>query len=258
MNPLLDLGARPIIGHRGASGMAPENTLAAFTTAVRQGAEAFELDVHLSADYEPVVIHDPTLDRTTDRSGTVADLTVQELKAANAGARFSPDGGRTFPFLDQGVRIPTLDEVLGGFPDMPLLIEIKTPAAQAGVRRVILAHGAQDRCVVAANDWRALAELGDAPFALGASRRDIATLYFGTWVGYMPKAVRYRLLAVPEQFRGLTVPTRRFVRAARELGCPVHVWTVNEPAAARGLWDRGVAGIVTNLPGVIHEAREAL
>lgn len=237
--------------------MAPENTLAAFAAAVRQGAEAFELDVHLSADYEPVVIHDPTLDRTTDRSGAVGDLTVQELRAANAGARFSPDAGRSFPFVDQGVRIPTLDEVFGEFPDMPLLIEIKTPAAQAGVRRVILAHGAQDRCVVAANDWRALAQLGDAPFALGASKRDIARLYFGSLVGYRPKAVGYALLAVPEQFRGLTVPTRRFIAAARRVGCPVHVWTVNEPAVARGLWNEGVAGIVTNLPGVIRKAREA-
>jgi len=68
--------------------------------------------------------------------------------------------------------------------------------------------------------------------------------------------VRYRLLSVPERFRGLTVPTRRFVAAARGLGCPVHVWTVDRPAAARRLWGVGVAGIVTNAPQVIEEARK--
>jgi glycerophosphoryl diester phosphodiesterase len=70
------------------------------------------------------------------------------------------------------------------------------------------------------------------------------------------RPVRYRLLSVPERYRGLTVPTRRFVAAARELGCPVHVWTVDQPVTARRLWHSGVAGIVTNSPQAIVEARE--
>src|SRR5580765_3256853 len=97
-NPLLDLSARPIIAHRGASGAAPENTLAAFELAVRQGADAFELDVRLTADGVPVVLHDPTLDRTTDRAGPLAALRVADLKGIDAGARFTLDRGESFPF----------------------------------------------------------------------------------------------------------------------------------------------------------------
>src|SRR5215218_5885046 len=91
-NPLLDLSARPVIAHRGASGSAPENTLAAFELAVRQGADAFELDVRLTADGVPVVLHDPTLDRTSDYRGPLAALRAADLRAIDAGARFSPDG----------------------------------------------------------------------------------------------------------------------------------------------------------------------
>src|SRR5881296_638063 len=104
-NPLLDLSARPVIAHRGASGSAPENTLATFELAVRQGADAFELDVRLTADGVPVVLHDPTLERTTDHRGPLAALRVADLTDIDAGARFTLDRGRTFPFRAAGVRI---------------------------------------------------------------------------------------------------------------------------------------------------------
>ena len=98
VNPLLDLSARPVIAHRGASAYAPENTLPAFELAVQQGADAFELDVRLTRDGAPVVIHDDTLERTTDLTGPVRARTLAELRAADAGHWFTPDGGRTMPF----------------------------------------------------------------------------------------------------------------------------------------------------------------
>ena len=93
MNPLLDLSARPVIAHRGASAYAPENTLAAFELAVTQGADALELDVRLSRDGAPVVLHDHTLDRTTNLAGPVRGRTLAELRQADAGFRFTPDRG---------------------------------------------------------------------------------------------------------------------------------------------------------------------
>ncbi|HEX6434369.1 MAG TPA: glycerophosphodiester phosphodiesterase family protein, partial [Gemmatimonadales bacterium] len=108
MNPLLDLAARPIIAHRGASGSAPENTMAAFTLAIEQGADAIELDVRLTADGVPVVLHDTALDRTTNRSGLLHDHTLAELRAVDAGARFTLDRGRSYPFKEADVRIPAL------------------------------------------------------------------------------------------------------------------------------------------------------
>ncbi len=256
MNPLLDLEARPVIAHRGASGSAPENTMAAFETAARQGADAFELDVQLTADGAPVVLHDPTLDRTTDRIGPVRAYSLAQLRLADAGARFTPDRGRTFPFRGKGVRVPTLGEVLWAFPRMPVLVEIKDPAAQEAVRRVLQQENAVERCVLASEDPAALERFREPPFACAASGPEIAALYRAAMLRRrLPAPPRYRCLSVPERHRGLPVPTRRFIAAARALGCPVHVWTVNSAAAARRHWGRGAGGMVTNLPGAIREAR---
>src|SRR6185312_16951069 len=89
VNPLLDLDARPVIAHRGASAYAPENTIPAFELAVRHGADGFELDVRVTRDGAAVVIHDDSLDRTTDLTGLVRARTLAELRAADAGYHFS-------------------------------------------------------------------------------------------------------------------------------------------------------------------------
>jgi glycerophosphoryl diester phosphodiesterase len=256
VNPLLDLTARPIIAHRGASGMAPENTLAAFQLALRQGADAFELDVRLTGDDVPVVLHDAALDRTTDRSGLLRDLTLAELRAVDAGARFTPDRGRTYPFREADVRIPTLTEVLRGFPEVPVLVEIKEVSAQDAVRQVLVEEKAVDRCVLASELHDALRLFREAPFAVAASGPEIAALYRAVLLRRVPSSVPFRTLSVPLRYRGLPVPTRGFVAAARRLGCPVHVWTVNEAATAGLLWGRGVAGVVTNFPELIRQAHE--
>jgi glycerophosphoryl diester phosphodiesterase len=241
MNPLLDLSCRPVIAHRGASGSAPENTLPAFELAIRQGADAIELDVRLTRDGVPVVLHDATLDRTTDRRGPLAALTLAELREADAG------GG--------AARVPTLAEVLRGFPEIPVLLEVKEPAAQAAVRRVILEEGAVERCVLASEDHAALQIFREQPFAVAASGREIAALYRDVLLRRVPGTVPYRMLSVPERHRGFPVPTRSFVAAARRLGCPVHVWTINDPSVAQRLWGLGVCGIVTNFPDRIRAAR---
>ena len=257
MNPLLDLDARPVIAHRGASADAPENTLPAFELAVRQGADAFELDVRVTRDGAAVVIHDDRLDRTTDLTGPVRARTLAELRAADAGYRFSPDRGRSFPFRDQDVRIPTLHEVLWAFPTMPVMIEVKEPEVQEAARRVLLESECAERCVVASEHVGALELFQEAPFSCGAAAAEISALYRTAMLRRKPPACRYRLLSVPLRWHGLPVPTRGFVRAARALGAPVHVWTVNDAATARRLWARGVAGIVTNVPGVIRAARDS-
>ena len=255
MNPLLDLSARPVIGHRGASGLAPENTLPAFELAIRQGADALELDVRLTRDGAAVVIHDATLERTTDRSGLVLAHTLAELRMADAGARFTLDRGRSFPFRGTGVRIPTLAEVLWAFPKVPVLIEVKEPEVQEAVRRVLLQEDAAGRCVPVSEHGAALQVFREAPFASGACGGDIAQLYWAVMFRRRLPRAGYRFLSVPHRHRGLPVPTSRFVAAAGSLGCPVHVWTVNDAATARRLWARGVAGIVTNFPQVVRDAR---
>jgi glycerophosphoryl diester phosphodiesterase len=258
VNPLLDPDARLVIGHRGSPVEAPENTLPGFEAAVRRGADAIELDVRLTADGAPVVIHDVTLDRTTDRTGPVAAFTLAELRAADAGWHFTPDLGRTHPYRGQGTRIPTLGEVLWAFPKLSILVEIKEPPAQQAVRRVLVQEDAAARCVVASEFREALLAFDEPPFVCGASAPEISALYRAALLRRRPPIVGYRMLSVPLRHRGLTVPTRRFVAAARACGCAVHVWTVDSPDTARRLWGRGVSGIVTNVPGTMVEARTSL
>jgi glycerophosphoryl diester phosphodiesterase len=256
-NPLLDIDARLVIAHRGASAYAPENTIPAFRLAVEQGADALEFDVRVTRDGVPVVLHDATTDRTTDVRLALADASSSHVLQADAGATFSPDNGRTFPWRGKGVRIPTLAEVLESIPHLPLLVEIKEPRGQEEIRRVLEAHRSGERSVVASADWHALKVFRSGSFSLGASRREITHLYFGSWVGWTPRSVPYQALSVPEAYRGLTIPTSKFVSSARRLGCPVHVWTVDDPAVARRLWRRGVSGIVTNIPDRIGAVRDS-
>jgi glycerophosphoryl diester phosphodiesterase len=256
LNPLLDLNARPVIAHRGASGYAPENTIAAFELAAKQGADAFELDVRLTSDAVPVVIHDQSLERTTGLKAKVSALTLAQLREADAGARFSPDRGGTYPFRGAGIVIPTLGEVLRAFPETPLLLELKEEAAQEPVRQLLLDEQAIDRCVLASDQPAALRCFRAGRFSCAACRPEISALYWGALLGkWATTDAGYRLLSVPVRHRGLPVPTRRFVAVARGLGCPVHVWTVNDPSLARRLWSCGVSGIVTDLPDRIRAAR---
>jgi glycerophosphoryl diester phosphodiesterase len=255
INPLLDLSSRPVIAHRGASGSAPENTIAAFEVAVAQSADAIELDVRLTADGVPVVLHDPTLDRTTSHQGPIGAVAADRLRDIDAGARFTPDGGRTYPFRGSGVQVPTLTDVLRAFPLMPFLIEIKEAQAQEAVKRVLLEEGAVLRSVLASEQDAALTSFREPPFAVAACGGEIGALYRAVLFRGVPAAVPYRALSVPVRYRGLPVPTRAFVAAARRLGCPVHVWTINDPSVAQRLWGVGVCGIVTNSPDKILAAR---
>ncbi len=257
MNPLLDPDRHLIVGHRGASGSAPENTVASFDLAVTQGAEAFELDVRITADGVPVVFHDPTLVRTTGRAGAIGTTAAAELGRLDAGTTYSPDNGLSYPFRGQGIGVPTLAEILRRYPSMPILMELKEAAAADRVREVVEAADAVDRVVVASFLARALEPFPSPPFLIGASRRDILSLFVRSRIGLGPRKGRNpRCYAVPIRYRDLIpVPTPKFVAAANRFGRPVHVWTVNDVATAAGLWDTGCAAMITNYPGLLLEAR---
>ena len=247
---LLDPAARPVIGHRGAAAHAPENTIVSFERAIADGADAIEFDVHVSADGHAVVIHDPTLDRTTDATGPVANMTLDRIRAADAGARFTLDSGER-PYRGQGVRIPTLSEVLERFPALPMLIEIKTARARQAVRRTLEAHDASSRCVIGSFDHAALAIFRHAPWHASASQRDMVRMIAHASVGLPLGRSRYEALSIPTHWRSILLPIARITRAARTLGCPVHIWVVDSAPEARRLRGLGVAGIITNDPAAM-------
>jgi glycerophosphoryl diester phosphodiesterase len=252
-----DPGARLVIGHRGAAARFPENTFASFDHAIALGVDAIEFDLRITGDGVVVVMHDPTLDRTTNASGVVASLTATDLSAADAGARFSPDG-RTFPFAGKGLSIPTLEGLLDRYRDIPLLIELKVPEVAAEALRLFRRHDCEDRVVVDSIDIRALHPFRGTSVATGAAKRDVLSLIWRGAAGLLPPSLPYSAVCIPERYQWVKVPVARLVESAGKRGVPTHVWTVNDPADARRLWNEGVMGIISDDPAVIVELRRSL
>ena len=255
---LHDPAARPVLGHRGASAWAPENTLESFRRAIALGVEGLELDVQLTADGEVVVLHDPTVDRTTDGRGHVGALSLARVQALDAGARWTQDGGRTFPWRGRGVRIPTLDALLEEFPGVPLMIDAKTSAVAAPLARVLARHDAARRALVGSFHAANLRPFAGDGWSRLASRGQAVRLLLGALAGAARGAPDYVALAIPPVVGPLRLPMRRLATAARRLGRPLHVWTVNDPASAAALWCAGVSGLIGDDPGMLLRVRASL
>ena len=224
-----------ILGHRGAMDFAPENTLAAFHLALEQGAGGFEFDIQLSKDGVPVVIHDSTLDRTTNGSGRVEQYTVAELQAFDAG---------------DGEKIPTLEELFVEFGERVLYnIEIKHFTLQPG----------QVEAAVAA-----LVEKYDLAQSCLVSSFRYLIMHRYRRVRHPDTAQAMIRVAGPQGlsrylFKGeadhphYSMVNASYMSWAEELGIQVNVWTVNEQAEAERLLKLGVDALITNRPGEIAE-----
>lgn len=249
-------GARLVIGHRGAAARFPENTFAGFDYAVGLGVDAIEFDLRLTRDGVLVVMHDPTVDRTTSGTGLVSSLTAKDLASADAGARFTRDG-RAFPFAATDLGIPTLEGLLERYPEIPLLIELKVPETAPEALRLFRRHGCEDRVVVDSIDQRALRLFKGTRVATGAAKWDVISLLWRSATRFLPRSLPYAALCIPEHY-GINVPVPRLTRAAASLGVPTHVWTVNDPDDARRLWSAGVVGIISDDPETMLGLRAKL
>lgn len=256
---LRDPLARPVIGHRGNRVTAPENTLPAFAQAVAAGVDAVEFDVHLSADGVPVVFHDPTVERTTDGRGAVAAMPLAALRELDAGARFTPDGGRSLPWRGRGVRIPTLDELLDTLPGtLPLILELKTPRASDAVADTIRRRALASRIIVAGFDPASTAPMHGAPWMLGASTPEVARLLLPALLRQPLGTLPFQALCIPPTWHGVPVPVGALARAARASGLLLHLWTINDPRQAHRWWRAGVHGLITDDPVAILGARTSV
>ena len=246
--------------HRGASARAPENTLEAFRAAVEAGAGGLELDVHMTLDREIVVIHDATVDRTTNGSGAVAEMTLDELRSFDAGYRFSLDGGRTYPYRGRGLRVPTLAEIYEDFPDVSVNMEIKEgqPGVEERVAEVI--RGAEERTLVASSHHAVVGrfrKVSGGRISTGASRLEIGAFYLLSRlrIEWLARPA-YDALQVPVEHGGITLVTPRFIEAAHSRGVRVDVWTINDPGEMRRLLDLGVDGLMTDDPETLTRLLE--
>ena len=247
------------ISHRGGAALAPENTLVAFRLATdRFDTDMIEMDVRATSDGELVVVHDATLDRTTDVVGGVADFAWQELSTVDAGFQFTSNGGRAFPFRGKGVRIPRLEEVLRAFPRTLFNIEVKDdiPSIEDGFADVVRNTGALARvCVGSENDAVSKRLLRTLPDACHFYPRNAVTnLLIGLKAGETPRDDDpYTVLDIPLYYGGARLVDTQLLFRAAQFGRWVNVWTVNDRSEMERLVEEQVGGIITDRPDLLRE-----
>ncbi len=247
-----------VIAHQGGDGLWPGNTLFAFQNAVDLGVDVLEMDLHITSDGVLVLIHDETIDRTTNGSGEVEAMTLNELKQFDAGYDWSNDGGATFPFRGQGITIPTLEEAFTAFPGKRMVIEIKKSNASMiePFCNMIRAYNMQEKIIVASfYDDKIKAFRETCPEVATSSAKNETTAFvllskvFLTGF-YSPQ---FYSLQVPEESSGITVMTESFIRAAHERNLAVEPWTINDEETMRKFIEWGVDGIMTDRPDIMIE-----
>lgn len=249
-----------VFAHRGGAALAPENTLAAFAHALALGSDGLECDVRLSRDGVPVVIHDKTLDRTTDAAGPVSALSADELRAVDAGFRFRDAGGR-FSFRGQGVGVPTLEELLRTFPGARVIIEMKggAPVLARAVLDVLRRTGALERVCVG-SFYRAGVEVirADEPtLATSACENEVRWTIYRAWCHWpFARRRRYCAFQVPERSGWLRVVSPSFVQQAHRNHARVDVWVVDRREDVQRLFGWGVDGVITDRPDVATAVRD--
>jgi len=241
------------IAHRGASGegLAPENTLAAFEMAIQIGVDAVEVDVHATRDNRVIVIHDATLDRTTDRFGVIRDLTYDEIKEADAGSWF----GAEF----KGERVPELEEVLDLARHRALLlIEIKADFLAEKVLQTVVEKDAVSQVVVQSFNQQTIRRIK-------LLEPSIPTALLMGNLPTTPSRVRARrmvrdVLAIGANSVGLwhNVVTPALLEEMRRRALSVWTWTVDEEIAMRDLVQMGIQGIITNYPDRLNSVLDDL
>lgn len=260
--PYYENVSRPlVIAHQGGDNLWPGNTMYAFENAVDLGVDVLEMDAHITKDHHIVLMHDEEVDRTTDGSGLIEEWTLDELKRLDAAYRWSNDGGKTFPYRGQEIRVPTLDQVFQKFPEMRYVIEIKLTQnpIDKPLCDLIRRHNMQDKVLIASFHDEAMRNFRVTcpDVATSASRtevRNFVLLGKAFLSGFI--APQYQSIQPPyDPKESLNIPimTERFIREAHARNIKVEPWTVNDPELMKQYIEWGVDGIITDRPDLMLE-----
>ncbi len=257
------------IAHRGGRALMPENTVESYRNALSVGSECLEGDLHATSDGVVIVSHDKTVDRCTDGTGNIKNMTLAQLKELDAGYRFSADGGLTYPYRGQGLKIPTLDEVLsdGQINKAPMVLEIKQddPSIIDKVLDIIDAYDMEDLLVIGSFDKssldaiRAEADLRGMNIITSMAEDEVLTFFLTPLAAMIATDYKApgKVLQVPTEYElsGITVRVvnNSFMNKARYLGLKVQVWTINDADEMRTLIDDyKVDGIMSDNPVLLE------
>ncbi len=247
-----------VIAHQGGDEVWPGETLYAFERSVALGVDILEMDVHITADNKLVLLHDESVDRTTNGSGLVEEMTLEELEQLDAAYWWSKDGGESYPYRGKGLVIATLEEVFQAFPDYPVNIEIKkTERSMAQpLCNLIREYDMQDKVLIASFHDERMAEFRDLcpEVATSGSRAEVkkfVILNYAFLGGlYSPLETS---LQVPEKDTGILLVRPGFMRGAHRRNLQIHIWTPNTPEDLQHFIDMGVDGIITDRPDILME-----
>ena len=255
-----------VIAHQGGDGIWPGDTMFAFEKAVEIGADVLEMDAHITEDGQVVLMHDEEVDRTTEGTGLIEEMTLEELKQLDAAYKWSNDGDKTFPYRGQGIQVPTLEELFRKFPQMHYVIEIKltqNPIDQV-LCNLIRKHNMQDKVMVASFHDEAMQKFRDTcpEIATSASRTEVRNFVLLGKVflsGFV--APQYQSIQPPydpKESMNIPIMTPRFIREAHAKNIKVEPWTVDDPELMKQYIEWGVDGIMTDRPDVMIDVLQEL
>lgn len=254
--------SRPlVIAHQGGELLAPSNTMAAFENAAKMGVDVLETDIHITKDGHLVAIHDPTVDRTTNGKGNVADLTLAEIQELDAGYQFKDLDG-TYSYRSKGVYIPTVDEMFKTFGNMKIEIEIKDDNPPGRIEEIssklwdlITKYQMEDKVLIGSFDQEILKtfeKYSKGRVATLAGRQEVKSFVvfhkFFLRNLYVPKVDAFQ---IPMEDSGFDLTDPRLINGAHRLGMEIHYWTIDDPETMEKLIDAGVDGILTNRPDLL-------
>lgn len=253
---------RPIVlAHRGGSHLAPEQTMAAFKNAAELGVDGFEIDIRLTKDEEIVVFHDEYVDRTSEGSGRIADMTLAQLQELNFGHQFVDLEGQ-FSYRDTPERIVTLKELFTAFPSLFINIDMKdAPDTYEGglmpskLWRLLEECDAKERVVITSFHDEQIDRFNlyaQNSVALGAGKNEVTKAYTAFTSQfkhlYNPKVDVFQ---IPRNFGSvIALDSKSFIHFLDQLNIPAHYWTIDDPLEMKELINRGARGIVTDRPDI--------
>ena len=241
--------------HGGGQHLMPDNTMLAFTHAAEIGAHVLELDVNVTKDGEIVVLHDNTVDRTTDGSGRVVDFTVEEILALDGAYNWrAPGAGAAeYPYRGQGVQIPLLREVFEAFPGQAINVEMKSPDARMpGLLCELITETGREHTVLVASfiqdhlyEFRKLCPTVATSAGPAEAQTFVIMNYLGLGRLYTPAMESFQ---VPMKQGSIPVVNKMLRRGLVERNVRLDVWTINDEATMQYLLDIRADGIITDRP----------
>ncbi len=238
-----------VIAHRGGNELAPEHTLLNYDRALAQGVDVFEMDFRVTSDGVLVLMHDQTVNRTTDGEGRVEEFTFAEIRELDAGYDYTQDGGETYPYRGMGLRVPTVEEMFQRYRGKLMNIEIKAenpPSVIPTFVELLDRYDMRDRVLVASfsdeliQQFRAAAPDVRSSYSPG----EVVAFYVLSEANEPDYVAPAGFLQVPPVFQGVEVLTPSFVDKAHRLGLYVHAWGADDQMQA--IVDLGVDGFIVD------------